>query len=473
MRSMLLRYTLLWLIVLGSPAAAELSDTDRAALEESLEVLSRGSSGQAAARASRILQDPDVGAGKWDAFFLEFFEAHALTDRLGRFLSRVSLDARPESVAVPLQDALAHAAASRIEPLLARPPGRLSRALDRDRALFEELVSAQQLLGRLAYAGDLPDASRRALAARLIRPIGAHPEVLHASATLDTRSQPRLAAIRAHLYKNLRDLPRPFDPAAFVAATGFAGARAELVERHGLIVLDNNGFDAEQLRAIRHLLDVIPPALHETTHISQNDSLGNVVNGKVEVRFEGSPGVNIFAIEIGRHRADQFPEDGEPGVVSSFCSVLQHELNHRVDAVTIRKHPQLLARRDALIEQAAGRDSRAFLRSMIEPGYFSRHPQEFFASIANQYLSDTPKTLLLALERVESGWAQPLNQLLFFADVYSQGSDTTLFFEQDGECGYTVYAVPLGRDEQGRIERLTWEGVEMRFRLDANGDVRP
>jgi len=473
MHSTLLRTLLAWLVILCAPAAAELEHADRTALEESLRVLNQASSGKAASRAGRILRNPQVGAEEWDAFFADFLEAHALSAGLGQFLARTALDAPPSSNTIALQEALAFAAASRIEPLLARPPGRLSRTLSREPVVFEELVANQQLLGRLAYQGDLSSAARRSLVARLTRPIETHPDVLRKNVTLDTRDRPRLAAIRAHLYKNLRDLPRPFDPAAFIAATGFQGAQAELVERHGVIVLDNNGFDETQLRTIRNLLDVIPPDLHETTHISQHDSLGNVVNGRAEVQLEGSPGVNIFALEIGRHRGDQFPEDAEPGVVSAFCSVLQHELNHRVDSVTIQTNPDLLARRGALIEQAEGRDPRAYLRSMIEPGYFARHPQEFFASIANQYLSDTPKTLLLALERVEAGWPQPLNQLLFFADVYSQGGTTTLFFEQDEECRYTVYAVPVGRDEQGRIDRLTWEGVEMRFRLDARGHVRP
>jgi hypothetical protein len=471
MRSMLLPTLLVWLGILCAPAGAELADADRKSLDESLRVLLTNSSGAAASRASRILHDPRVSPAEWDDFFGDFFEAQALTDPLGRFLSRTSLAAE-SSVGMPLEEALARAAAGRIEAFFHLPPARLARTLVADPGQFEELVAAQQLLGRLAYHGQLSGPTRRSLTARLVRLIAAHPDVYRSSVRIDTRSRPRLAAVRAHLYKNLRDLPHPFDPAAFVAATDFQGLRAELVERHGLVVLDNGGFDETQLRAIGHLLDVIPPSLHETTHISQHDSLGDVVDGRVDVELEGSPGVNIFALEVGRHRSNQFPEDGEPGIVSGFCSVLQHELNHRVDSVTIQRNPELLARRNALIEQAEERDPRAYLRSMIEPGYFVHNPQEFFASIANQYLSDTPKTLLLALERAEAGWPQPLNQLLFFAEVYSQGSNTTLFFEQDRDCGYTVYAVPVGRDEHGRIDRLTWEDVEMRFRLDARGDVR-
>ena len=60
-------------------------------------------------------------------------------------------------------------------------------------------------------------------------------------------------------------------------------------------------------------------------------------------------------------------------------------------------------------------------------GFFQDAPQEFFASISNQYFASSEHTLQLGIERFNQGRAEPLNQFLFFADVYSQGSSSTFF----------------------------------------------
>jgi hypothetical protein len=110
---------------------------------------------------------------------------------------------------------------------------------------------------------------------------------------------------------------------------------------------------------------------------------------------------------------------------------------------------------------------------MLRRGYFTSHPQEFFASISNQYLANSAYTLVLALRRLERGWREPINQFLFFADVYSQGADSTLFFEQDRSCHYSTYEVPVGRNANGHIDRIFWRDTDLRFKLDAAGNVVP
>lgn len=96
-----------------------------------------------------------------------------------------------------------------------------------------------------------------------------------------------------------------------------------------------------------------------------------------------------------------------------------------------------------------------YLRSMFPDCFFAKFPQEFFASIANQWFSSSIHTLELALTRLASGHTDPINQFLFFADVYSQGGDTTYFYELDTNGNITRQAVPIERNSKGNISTLT------------------
>jgi len=151
--------------------------------------------------------------------------------------------------------------------------------------------------------------------------------------------------------------------------------------------------------------------------------------------------------------------------------VLQHELNHAVDELTIRTDPTQQRRLDALLARAGRNDPLQYLRSMFPPETFPDAPQELFASISNQYLTDSVHTLALAQARLADGRTAPLDQFLFFADVYSQGRDATLFFAQDEDCNYSAYPVSLRRDAKGRIERILGPGGDVRFQLDRDGFV--
>ena len=243
------------------------------------------------------------------------------------------------------------------------------------------------------------------------------------------------------------------------------------MRRNGVLVLDNNGFDEAQLRAIQDLLAVIPPVLHRTTHVSQHTLLGNQRERKVALRLRGSPGVNVFPMPVAGPKRNQFPPDVAPVTIPRFCATLQHEINHIVDGTAVRGSAELARRRDQLVAQAGVLPAN-FLRSRQPRGFFARLPREFFASIANQWFASSPRTLELARTRLASGRLEPANQFLFFAEVYSQGGDRTLFVEQDAQCRYTATWVPVGRNENGHIDRLSWQGREYRFELDPEGNVK-
>jgi hypothetical protein len=461
---------LLLLGLLVSPAAA-LAPDDREALTSALRALRSGHDDEAARTASEILEDPDRASPDYADFFGELLSADPLGADLARFLGDRALQAGAASARRALQEALARVAVREIENTLkSYLPERFGSDVAAHPARLEHLRSCMHLLARIAYEGDLSLESRREHYERLRAVIASQPGVLRQQVTLDLARQPKLAAIRAQLYKNLQDLLVPFDPERFIADAGFQGDYAELVRNHGVLVLDNNGLDPRQRRAIRDLLALIHPTLHRTYHITVHDLLGNRVGERVEMPLAGSPGVNLFAFPVGSHAGNDFPTDIDPIPVQGFCSLLQHELNHMVDGYAISGVPSRSRRRDQLIRQA-GSEPMRYLRSMFEPGFFVANPQEFFASIANEYFSDSFHTLLLAVERFEAGWSEPINQFLFFADVYSRGGDTAPFVVQDAECEYSFHSIPVGRDERGRIDRIRLPGSTLQFQLDAEGNV--
>jgi hypothetical protein len=458
------------LLALFAHPVAALAPEEREALASALRVLRMGWDDEAGRIAIEVLENGDPRPPGFAAFFGGFFSESPLTTELSRFLGDRALHGGPPEQRRLLQEALAEVVAREIEAVLrSELPDRFGPDFASDSTRFDHLRASMALLGRLAFEGELSRESRMALYDRLRGVIASYPRLLRKEFRVDGAAHPRLAAIRAHLYKNLQDLLVPFDPERFVADTGFRGDYAELVRNHGVLVLDNNGLDARQLRAIREVLALIPPELHRTRHISVNELLGNW-EGHVVVPLMGSLGVNLFNISVDSHLDNQFPADFEPAAVPGFCAVLQHELNHTVDAFVVSGTPPRSLRRDQLIARA-GSDTQQYLRSMLEPGYFVTHPQEFFASIANAYFSDSFHLLTLALKRFESGYREPLNQFLFFADVYSRGRDAVPFFVQDAECEFALHLIPIGRDARGRIERMELPDSKLRFALDEEGYV--
>jgi hypothetical protein len=455
------------------PAHAALDPAARAELVASLEAVARGPDPPALARAGELLRSEALAAPELEGLFGAFLAGRPCTEPLHHGLLSLALQDPSREVRERTQEALAGALADSIVATFdALLPDELGPALAADPVLFEDVRLRLQLLAELAWRADeLPGVSRRALAARLAALVAAHPGVLRADVRIDVGAQPKVAALRAQLHKILRDLPRPFDAEAFVAQTGLAGIHAQIVRRHGVVVFDNNGFDLPQLDAIEQVLSAVPAELHRITHVSQHDLLGNLVGGRTEVELRGSVGVNLFATPVYAELENQFPPDVEPRRIRTFCAVLQHEINHGVDELRVHSDPAGERRLRALVERAGRTDPLQYLRSMLPPTTFPDAPQELFASISNQYLADSVHTLELAQARLREGRTAPLDQFLWFADVYSRGRDSTLFFAQDEECNYSAYEVRVRRDAAGRIDALTWPGGYARFQLDRDGWV--
>jgi len=246
-----------------------------------------------------------------------------------------------------------------------------------------------------------------------------------------------------------------------------------------VLILDNGMSSKKQLDFIYNYFSLLPRELYNLKFISIRDLIGKppadipdlitLFSGQSRLTQKWGA-VNIFGIDVGGMRENGFPDDVEPYDPDVFSIVVAHEVNHNVDWYYVSRNTTLSERKKVLIERA-GCEHMNYLRSMLPDCFFVQAPQEFFASIANQWFANTTHTLKLALVRFDKGYKEPLNQFLFFADVYSRGGKTTLFYTTDVEGNIKRKEVIVLRDKEGRIVGLVDGKTVYRFTLDLEGYV--
>jgi len=174
---------------------------------------------------------------------------------------------------------------------------------------------------------------------------------------------------------------------------------------------------------------------------------------------------------VGTSPGNDFPDDISPEYMDSWATVVVHETNHVVNHYYIGGNPSLSARQTQLIAQAGSTVDLQYLRSQIGAAYFTQYPQEFFASISQEYFNSTQHTLELGLQRFNAGYDEPINQFIFFADVYSYGTNTTKFYDVDSNALIAVSDATLVRDGNGHITDIIIGANHYRFTVDASGNV--
>lgn len=346
----------------------------------------------------------------------------------------------------------------------------LPAALESDASLRSEFTQAHRALSIPITAFPEGNPVRRQLFDDLTALATDFPESYAKTVAFDQAASPTATWVRERFWRTWRDcVPLNTDTVDTMISVGhLSGTYASLLREHGVIVLDNLRLITPQIDFIKRYLDAIPATLHNLRSISVRDYLGEQPPA---ISLDGLPGaINVFGLQIGAATENPFPSDVAPIVADVFMSVVAHEINHVVDAFTISLTAQLAARRSELIA-AAGRTPLNYLRSMFAEGFFADAPQEFFASISNQWFCDSSQTLELGLTRFAAGLPEPINQVLFFADIYSQGGDATRFYHIGTTGNFIIKLVLLHRDDAGHIDRLTLGPTVINFTLDADGNV--
>jgi hypothetical protein len=271
----------------------------------------------------------------------------------------------------------------------------------------------------------------------------------------------------------MADAPAKPRRAQVADLVGMEGTRRTLFVDRAALVMDNSRLSEDQLAVLDNLLGLVPPALHDTRAIGVVDLIGPFPPELTWWGFFGGKGgeINIFSTAPGAVRGNPFPPDVAPATDELFTAALAHEVNHIVGAFAVERNAKLRARRNRLVA-AAGCEPERYLRSMLPACFFVQAPQEFFASIANQWFTDTARTLELALVRFDRGIRHPLDQFLFFAQVYSGKGKETWFYEMLlPHGGVERTAVPVTKNRAGQITSLTFDGTTYHFTLDRSGNV--
>lgn len=463
---------------------AELSAADAASLTAHLDTIAADPGWPQASvnAANALLADPRYTANAWRRFFADYFAARPLTDPLRNYIVYPTFHWFDAGVHARVQAGMYPALLKlKLEAGWARAIERGGDAFSAQPELIADLRNAIWMLIEMGRRTDLALADRQRIFATAASLYDRYPDILGHQHGFDRSGQPYFGALRTQLDMVLLAAAPSADDSRLALSTakkqeiaailGLQGRRIDLWETHSLLFLDNGLSGADQMDVVMRVLDLIPGEMHNTASITVYDYLGNAPPWQPESIWIHRPylGVNIFGIDLG-HTGNAFPEDVAPGIADVFSSVLVHEINHVVDGYHVQRDPRLEARRMELIE-AAGSDPLNYLRSMFEPGFFVQAPQEFIASIANEWFTDSAKTFELGRVRFDAGRSQPLNQALFFAEIYSLGLDSTRFYRNDARGNLVRETIPVGRDGQGRINALQHGGHWYRYQLDAGGNV--
>ncbi|MEM2529247.1 MAG: hypothetical protein QXG40_07635 [Ignisphaera sp.] len=362
---------------------------------------------------------------------------------------------------------------SSIQMITDAHPNNLPSILQSDASIRSKYVRANLLLATATNALSQDSAQRQEIYDFYKNLISNHRKYFGRSIVYDKLTQSVMAWLRERIYRSFIDaLPLTLERKNEIALTiGLTDRYLDIWNNFTVLLLDNAGLNQRQKDFIYTYLNLIPKELHNLRAISVIDNLGVLPPGTPEIQLWGKDGgVNIFAFDIGAIQENGFPEDVPPKYSDVFCIVVAHEINHVVDAYYVSQDQYLRSRKEELIRRA-GNTRMNYLRSMLPDGFFTSAPQEFFASIANQWFSDSALSLKLALARFDRGYKEPLNQFLFFAEVYSLGGNSTLFYSLDVQGNLQRREAPLRRDQKGRINVIIDGTKKYMFELDSEGNV--
>ena len=240
------------------------------------------------------------------------------------------------------------------------------------------------------------------------------------------------------------------------------GLRRQLLVRYGVLVIDNGAFDNKQLRAIQTYMCAIPPHVRIPVAITCFDRLvDRDKNKEITVHnFRCRGAFNVFGLKVGASLENQFPEDYKSVETDIFTIVVAHEYNHNVDSIYVKETKVLEAFKDGLIKKA-GHNKQNYLRSMCGDGFFEKSPQEFIASLANQYFCSSLDTLSYALKKAEEGNLNHINQFILMASIYSD--ETKTYFYSIDKQGRTKVTGHPAKRKDGLITALSVRTKTYRF----------
>jgi len=349
-------------------------------------------------------------------------------------------------------------------------PARLDKAIraepQRHNDVFFKLHFLLSLLGSKHFDAEETETIRRQLAelcrkAPFLRAVGV---------PIDTGKLPYVNAIRAQYLMTLFSWHKQLDKLDDLSRIlKIAGPRRAIYERYHILVLDNGFFDERQLRNIAAFVAGLPSHARLPLVITCHDKLVGAGNRHVSVHSFGCHGrFNLFATRVGRAPGNEFPRGWRAVRTDGFTIVLAHEYGHNVDGAVVGRDKVLNAFRDR-VRAMAGADQRNYCRNMFGDRFFVQNPQEFFASLCNQYFACTRSLFEYAMEKHREGNSNPINQFVLLASAFSDDKHCHAYrITPQGQVH--VGKLPITKSF-GLIDSITIDGKTTRFRYEGGAVV--
>ncbi len=452
---------------------SSLSTTDEQALNQNLETLAQGWDEAAKESANVILQKPEYSSINWQNYFESYFVTtnHPFTNSLGDYIGYATHHWFDDYTRTKLQEGITPPLWNKMNALLAtHTAGGLGKAMEADINLRQSLFTANRYFSGMGREG-LSELARQTTYNNYKSLINRYPHYFRAG-TIDSNVQPYVPSLRAQVWMSFRDIKTKLDVTTIkdIATTlGLSGRRLDIWNNFTTLVHDNNGLSAAQQGVIFDVMSSIPSGMFTLASITQNEMLGSV--GDRHIELAAKSGINVFPNDVGSIYENSFPDDIAEINIDQFTVALAHELSHNIEAQYINSDPVKRARLDQLLRQAGSKYDEQYLRSMVGAAFFQEAPQEFFASIANQWFDDSKHTLDLGVKRLHMGYREPMHQVLYYVDIYSKGGSTSTFYRIGMDGVVHVQQIPLVRDANGRITGLTYQNTVYTFTLDNIGNV--
>ena len=445
---------------------ASLTPVDAAALEACLSKIASGTAtGMDVSTCSNILATPNLPAD-WTGFFRDYFSDHPFNEKLWEYITGPMFWGQGNEAI--LQAGLTPALEELITQIVTTHPADLGPALSANPDTRETLLNAHRVFAHIAHYGKVSDSERQAIFSFYISHINAFPQYWKKSTTIDSAAQPYVAAIAAQIHSNLRDLTPLTDASKNIIAQALdlQGRYRDIWQEFSVLLYDNNGFDTAQRESIYHFFTLNPKALVLVPGISQMEMLGNGGSTHLPILLGG---VNVFGTRVGQSSENPFPSDGANYPCDLFGTVVAHEDTHVIFANYVSSNMALLGRHNLLIQQA-GTDPANYLRGG-SPGFFYNNPQEFLASIANQWFCSSADTVHLGIDRFLRGNPHGINQALFFAEVMSLGSSSTWLYTNTPQGNLTRQAAAITRNSLGYIDSIALPDGLYHFEVNSDAMV--
>ena len=464
---------ILMVLLLAINLQASLSSADRDSLMKHLKILSdQGWVEESKNLCNNIIGGSNYSWQEWKEFFDDYYKQNPATQNLWGYLGYPSYYWFGDDLHYNLQRAHIEIFPDKIDSIFTKYNVYLATSLgskdDLRKSLFVYLRQTARLLNgsRSLIEKSIKDSLINSIEDWTAK----YPDFFKKDSETQPDRLPYVGAVRWQLHSILLDyleltIQRKDH---LVDLLGIKGQYQNIFNKHSLYIADNNLMSQNDLNFIDTLMTLIPDTLTSHIYLS-NRGYYFSDNQEEESVSKYSGGINTFA-SIGGYRENPYPADISSDYIDGFCVVVAHETNHRVDPDYIYINEELDTRRNQLVEQAGNVDKQ-YLRSNVGAEYFQNAPQEFIASIANQWFCSSEHTLQLGIQRYEEGYTEPLNQVLYFCELYSAGTDTTQFYDVNTDGEIIMTKVPVQRDENGHIDQLNYNGTTYNFELDVDGNV--